>query len=69
MVNEVNGHSEHGSRDMTPMTYEAFAKLYHATFATMMSYSPNQVGSAIYVEKLAALSDDHPVWAELVENE
>ena len=29
MVNEVNGHSEHGSRDMTPMTYEAFAKLYH----------------------------------------
>jgi hypothetical protein len=50
-------------------TFEAFAKLYRATFATMMTYSPKEVGSAIYVEKLAALADAHPEWAEQVESE
>ncbi len=52
-----------------PMTFEAFATIYRATFARMMSYSPNQVGSAIYVEQLAALADAHPEWAEQVEAE
>ena len=51
----------------TAMTFEAFAALYKATFATMMTYSPKQVGSAIYVEKLAALADAFPEWAEQVE--
>jgi len=51
------------------MTYEEFAALYRATFAQMMSYSLEQVGSAIYCEKLAALADTYPEWAELVENE
>ena len=49
------------------MTFEAFAVVYKATFAKMMHYSPNEVGSAIYVEKLAALADAFPEWAELVE--
>lgn len=50
-----------------PMTFEAFATLYRATFAAMMSYSLEQVGSAVYVEKLADLADAFPEWAELVE--
>lgn len=51
------------------MTYEAFAILYKAIFKTMMSYSCNQVGSGIYAEKMADLSDAHPEWAERAENE
>lgn len=51
------------------MTFEAFAAAYRATFATMMTYSPREVGSAIYVEKLSALADAYPAWAELVEAE
>ena len=51
------------------MTFEEFAALYRATFAKMMSYSPKEVGSAIYVEKLARLSDEYPEWAEQVEAE
>lgn len=51
------------------MTYEEFAALYKATFVKLMSYAPNQVGSAVYAEKMADLADAHPEWAELVENE
>lgn len=55
--------------DNMNLTFEAFATLYRATFAKMMTYSLKQVGSAIYVEKLADLADAYPEWAELVENE
>jgi hypothetical protein len=51
------------------MTYEEFKTLYINTFKTMMSYTPKEVGSQIYAEKLAKLSDDYPVWTELVESE
>lgn len=51
------------------MTFTEFATLYHATFQKMMSYKPTEVGSDIYAEKLAALADAHPEWAEMVENE
>ena len=51
------------------MTFEEFAKAYRQTFAAMMTYSPDQVGSAIYVEKLAALAEAYPGWAEQVEAE
>jgi hypothetical protein len=51
------------------MTFEEFAKLYRFTFAKMMTYSSKEVGSAIYAEKLAALADAYPEWAELVEAE
>ena len=50
-------------------TFEEFAKVYRATFAKMMSYSEKEVGSAIYVEKLAELSDAFPEWADRVEKE
>ena len=49
-------------------TYEEFAKAYKATYKKMMSYKPSEVGSGIYVEKLAKLADEHPDWAEQVEN-
>lgn len=51
------------------MTFEEFAKAYRATFAKMMTYKLTEVGSAIYVEKLAALADAFPEWAEQVEAE
>ena len=54
---------------MTKMTFDEFAKMYRETFVKMMSYSPNQIGSSIYVEKLAKLADAYPEWAEKVENE
>lgn len=51
------------------MTFAEFAKLYAETFRRMMSYSPDEVGSSVYSEQLADLSDAHPAWAEIVENE
>lgn len=57
------------SNGAAAMTFKAFEKLYRSTFKAMMSYSPNEVGSAVYVEKMASLADDYPEWAEQVENE
>lgn len=51
------------------LTFEQFAALYRSTFATMMAYSPKQVGSGIYAEKLAALAEAYPEWAARVEEE
>jgi len=51
------------------LTFEAFAALYRATFAKMMTYSPDEIGSGIYCEQLAELADAHPEWAEAVEAE
>lgn len=51
------------------MSYEDFKTLYIATFKTMMEYSPNEVGSTIYAEKLADLADKYPAFTERVENE
>ena len=52
-----------------PMTFAEFAKIYAETFRRMMSYSPDEVGSSVYSEQLANLSDSHHAWAEIVENE
>jgi hypothetical protein len=54
---------------MDTLTFAEFSTIYRATFAAMMAYSPNQVGSRIYVEKLAALADAYPEWAAQVEDE
>jgi len=48
------------------MTYEEFKVEFTATFNKMMSYSPNEVGSEIYCEKLAALADEYPEYEELL---
>lgn len=53
---------------MADLTFAEFEALYRATFAKMMQYTPEQVGSGIYCEKLAALADQYPEWAEQVEN-
>ncbi len=60
----VNANNVNGA---VAMTFEEFAKAYRATFATMMTYSSQQVGSAIYAEKMADLADTYPEWAEQVE--
>jgi len=49
------------------MNYEEFKTAYITTFNKMMAYSPKEVGSHIYAEKLAELADNYPEWAEMVE--
>ena len=51
------------------MTYEEFKAQYVRLFNNMMMYSPDMVGSGMYAEKMAALSDEYPEFAERVENE
>jgi hypothetical protein len=50
------------------MTYEEFKTEYTKAFKAMMSYSPKEIGSQVYAEKLADLYDSNPVWADDVEN-
>lgn len=57
----------HNTNAAAVPTFESFAVLYKATFAKMMTYKLTEVGSDIYVEKLAALADAYPEWAEFVE--
>lgn len=42
------------------MTYEEFKTAYTMAFNAMFKYTPDQVGSLIFAEKLAKLSDDYP---------
>lgn len=51
------------------MDYDQFKKAYKAAFKSMMSYKPNQIGSAVYAEEMAKLADDYPEFAERVEAE
>jgi len=51
------------------MTFEEFAAQYRATFETWMSYTPDQVGSELYGDRMAALSDLYPAWAAQVEED
>ena len=51
------------------MNYEKFKVEYTKTFKLMMGYSPDQVGSGHYAEKLADLSDAYPEFEERLEDE
>jgi hypothetical protein len=51
------------------MTYAEFKAEYEALFNRMMSYSPDQVGSGIYAEKMAELADAYPEFDERLEDE
>ena len=42
------------------MTFTEFAAAYRAAFEAGMKYSPNEVGSTIFVEKMADLADAYP---------
>jgi hypothetical protein len=50
-------------------TFESFKADYLANFNALMKYSPNEVGSEIYSEKMAIMSDRHPDWVERIEEE
>jgi|SaaInlStandDraft_4_1057021.scaffolds.fasta_scaffold584828_1 hypothetical protein len=49
------------------MTFMEFKAAYTALFDIMMSYTPDEVGSLIYAEKMAVMADTYPAWAEAVE--
>jgi predicted RNA methylase len=49
-----------GAGETAKLDYEGFRKEYEELFNRMMSYSPNEVGSGIYADKMAKLSDDYP---------
>jgi hypothetical protein len=49
------------------MTFDEFKAAYLDAFKRMMSYTSDQIGSLTYAEKMAALSDAHPDWAEQIE--
>jgi len=51
------------------MTYNDFKIEYTDIFKKMMSYSPEQIGSGIYAEKMADLEEQYPEFAEQAENE
>lgn len=50
-------------------TFEEFAKEYRAAFKEMIKYGPDQVGSRVFAEKMAEMSDEHPDWVEKIEAE
>lgn len=50
------------------LTYDDFEKQYEEAFRGLMKYKPNEVGSHVYAEKMAALADAYPKWADMVEN-
>lgn len=51
------------------LTFDEFRKQYRSHFENANKYSPNEVGSQVFIEKMAALADKHPEWAEKVEAE
>ena len=46
------------------MTYEEFKMTYTEYFYLMMRYSPDQIGSRVYSERMAELSDEYPEFEE-----
>jgi len=57
------------TRKELEMTYETFKAEYTKTFKRMMSYSPGQIGSGHFAEKLADLSELYPEFEERLESE
>lgn len=55
--------------EASKLTFDEFRKQYQSLFQQMMKYKPNEIGSQEFAEKMAALSDQYPEWAEQVENE
>jgi hypothetical protein len=51
------------------MTYEQFREAYVATFKQMMAYKPSEVGSQVFAEKMADMSDEFPEFAERCESD
>ena len=51
------------------MNFEEFKAEYIHLFKEMMKYSPDEVGSLVFEERMAELADAYPEWAEQVEEE
>jgi len=51
------------------MTYEDFRKEYVDIFNKMMSYSPKEVGSQIFCERMEEMAHQFPEFAERCESE
>lgn len=51
-----------------PLTFDEFEKQYRSAFDQAMKYGPNEVGSQVFTEKMAALHDLNPKWADAIEN-
>jgi hypothetical protein len=51
------------------MTYEEFKAEYTKLFGYSMKYSPDQVGSSHFMDKMAALADAYPEYEERIEDE
>ena len=50
------------------MTFAEFEKQYTEALQNSFKYTPGQVGSQHWAERMAALSDAHPEWAQQVED-
>ena len=50
------------------MDYGSFKKEYTRTMRQWFEYTPEQAGSIVYAEKMSALADEYPDFAERVEN-
>lgn len=51
------------------MNYSEFVTAYTKAFNNSMNYSPNEVGSTLYTEKMVDLADDYPEFLEKFEKE
>lgn len=51
------------------MNYKEFKVAYTEAFNNSMKYSPNEVGSTLYTNKMVDLADDYPEFLEKLENE
>lgn len=51
------------------MNYQEFSVAYNKAFTEMMKYKPNEIGSAVFAEKMADLSDKYPEFVEIIEND
>jgi len=49
--------------------FEAFKKKYISLFHEMMKYSPDQVGSQAFAEKMADMDEQHPDWVAKIEED
>jgi predicted RNA methylase len=49
--------------------FETFAKAYREAFRSMLKYGVDQVGSGVFLEKMAKMSDEHPDWVARIEAE
>jgi hypothetical protein len=53
----------------TNLTFDAFKAQYLTLLRTFMAYSPEEIGSQIYAERLGALQDSQPAWTEVIDNQ